>query len=168
MPSALNALLWALAALAAALYGALAYGSFVTMPSLAGGILGFDMRPFGMSGARGGIYLSAMTEAGRDYYVNWLKPVDTVFIGTLTTLLLLLAFKLRRWRGWLIAVSASAYAAFDLLENLLVSSLITHGAKSSTSDFVQTIAMFTTGKFLSLAIALIALKLAWRSAHAQR
>ncbi|MEP3348029.1 MAG: hypothetical protein ABJN34_03455 [Litoreibacter sp.] len=168
LPSAPKSLLWAWAVVTGALYCVLAYGSYVTMPSLAGGIAGFDMQPFGMSGEQGIAYLAAMTEEGRDYYLNWLKPVDTAFIAALSALLLLLAIRIKGWSGGITGLSALAYASFDLVENLLVSSLITHGTKSDTADFVETIAMFTTAKFLSLGVVGVALIIGWRRSNAQR
>ena len=146
----------------AALYALLAYGSYVTLPSHAGGMQGFDMRPLGMSGADGMAYMAAMTEAGRDYYLNWLEPLDFAFIVALTGLILTLCWCFRGLSGGLAAVGVVSYALCDLVENTLVSSLMAFGSTSGAGETIAAIATVTTGKFASLVVAAIALAVAWR------
>lgn len=162
-------LLWAWAALVAALYAVLAYGSYVTLPSLTDGLLGFDMQIFGMNKDEAVAYERALTEAGRAYYLDWLRPLDSVFIVVLTGFLLALSWTFKGVLGGLGAVAALAYAGFDWLENSLVADVMTYGSKETLSD-IGFIAKTTTAKFVSLGLAIIALSLAFnrRRSHAQR
>lgn len=150
------------AAVAAALYAALAYGSYVTLPALAGGILGFDMRPLGMKEAEGLAYLEAMSKAGREYYLDWLKLLDTAFIMTLTGFLLAQSWRLKGLVGGVAAIAALAYAGFDLLENAHVASLVSLEFENGEIAMIEDIGALTRGKFASLGAAAVVLILAWK------
>ncbi|PTX54261.1 hypothetical protein C8N43_3074 [Litoreibacter ponti] len=153
MPTAPKPLLWTWAALTAALYAVLAYGSYVTLPSHAGGMLGFDMRPLGMGGAEGVAYLDALTPAGRLYYTNWLKPLDTVFLIALALLILGAASRVRGVVGLVAAGAALAYAAFDLIENQAVTALMVPRVETGYAEFIDGFRWATQAKFASLAVA---------------
>lgn len=158
--------LWAVAT--ALLYALLAYGSYVTLPSHAGGMLGFDMRPFGMSGAEGVAYLDALTEAGRRYYADWLKPLDTVFLISLTLLLMALARRQKGFLAVLAGIAALAYGCFDLVENTLVADMMMSRTETGQIQAIAQIAGITMAKFASLALAALLLLVGWRrrTAHA--
>lgn len=153
--------LWIWAGLTAALYAALAYGSYFTLPSLAGGVLGFDMRPFGMSGPDGVAYLEGVTKAGREYYLTWLIHLDHLFIAALTLLLIAVAWPMRGVTGALAATAALAYAGMDVAENHVVKDLMTRPADARLADGVERVSTTTTLKFACLGVALLTIAIGW-------
>ncbi|WP_139229788.1 hypothetical protein [Litoreibacter janthinus] len=154
-------LLWAWAVTTAALYGVLAYGSYVTMPSLAGGMLGFDMRPLGMNASDGATYMAAMTDAGRLYYLTWLKPLDTAFIAALVVLGVALSRTFDGRLLWMSVVAALVYGVMDLAENQMVASLMKEAQGGSDPEFAL-IAWATRSKFAAIAVMALTLLAQWR------
>ena len=161
-------LLWAWAVATAALYGVLAYGSYVTLPSLAGGVLGFDMRPLGMPVDLAAPYIQGLTSAARDYYFGTLRPLDTAFIAALVMLSSALA---RRFGGrffWLSFGAALVYGASDLIENRLVGEAMAVSFQTEAAAHFEAITFATRIKFAALALLVASLVFQWRRSHAQR
>ena len=170
MRSVPKSLLWAWAVATAALYGVLAYGSYVTLPFLARGTLGFDMRPLGMPVDEAESYLTDMWWRAGVYYTDVLRPLDTAFIAALSVLAIAVAMRLGGRLAVPSIVFALAYAGADLLENYYVGLVMAPGS-TSTGDWpidLGLITIATRTKFATLILMALFLLIQWRRSHAQR
>ncbi|TDT74223.1 hypothetical protein BDE40_3011 [Litoreibacter halocynthiae] len=168
MRSVPKSLLWAWAVATAALYGVLAYGSYVTLPFLARGILGFDMRPFGMPFDIAEPYIVNLTSDAQGYYFGVLRPLDTAFIVALVLLAVALAQRFGGKLFWLSLCAAFLYGAADFVENWLVGLAMGDGFHLIAPEAFEKIAQFTKLKFAALVLMAASLLLQWRRADAQR
>lgn len=168
LPSVPKPLIWALAATTAALYAVLAYGSYVTVPSLAGGVLGFDMRPMGMPVEVGQLYLQNMTSAAKDYYSGRLWPLDTAFIAALVTLVIVVSTRIGGRLCMVTAMLAMGYGIVDFQENRLVLEAMQLSVDVSVLAYLNAIRWITSLKFVALLLVGASLITQWRYTHAQR
>ena len=161
-------LIWAWAVVTVALYGVLAYGSYVTLPSFTGGILGFDMRPFGMPFDIAKPYIVNLTSDARGYYFGVLRPLDTAFIVALVLLAVALAQRFGGKLFWLSLGAAFLYGAADVLENRLVGIAMLDGFHLIVPETFDKISLFTKLKFAGLVLMASSLLIQWRRSNAQR
>lgn len=152
----------------AAIYALLAYMSYIKMPSLTGGVLGFDMRPLGMSNDIAAAYISDLTTPARDFYFNVLRPVDTTFIIAFCVVLYRLASTLGGRLFWLTIGAVILYAIADFSENRAVGIVMKPAFHMDGFAPFEMIALMTRIKFGALIIAAVSLFFQWRSSNAKR
>lgn len=154
--------IWGLFALAGAVQ---VLNLATTVPQLldeAGGMVPFDLRPFGYSYAEAQTYLARLTEDGLALYLGPNQQLDLI-----APLLLAAAF-VTGFRAWLppvaslaLSLVAIAGAVANYAENAMVARLLT---ETVTEGDVALASTLTQVKSLSLLLCLAALALlAWRA-----
>ena len=120
----------------------------------------FDLRPTGYSQAEAASLLEALGEAGRQYYLTWQIPLDTLY----PALLALTLISTLRWRaarfgptlitrfGGPVAVMA---AAFDYLENIGIVVMLSSEAGSHPT-LIQAASTATLLKSTFTTVAILA------------
>jgi len=121
----------------------------------------FDLRPAGYSQADAAVLLDALGEAGRQYYLTWQIPLDTLY----PALLALTLISTLRWCavrfgptlmtriGGPLAILA---AAFDYLENLGIVFMLLAGAESHPT-LIHAASIATILKSALTSVAILAL-----------
>ena len=132
--------------------------SLPLVSEMAGGGVPFDMRPGGYSFDEARVFLAAISDAGRDFYLNTQQLLD-LFYPTLfaISIAIPLAHLVPRYWGWVLAVLAIAAGVFDHLENRAVAVMLRVEPDALTEAMVSTASKLTLVKSISTTIASVAL-----------
>ena len=130
---------------------------FVTLPRIsdaAGGLMPFDLRPFGYSEGEAATFLEALGREGAAYYRAIQHRLDMAFAPLLAMWISATAARLFAPRfALLVAVVALASMVADLGENHLVGRMIDSG----DSSLASLAARFTLAKSLAVTLAMCCL-----------
>lgn len=149
---------WVLVAAMVTNYLIMLLWSLPLVSETAGGGVPFDMRPGGYSFDDARVFLTAISDAGRDFYLNTQQLLD-VFYPTLfaITVAIALVHLMPRYWGWTLAALAIAAGVFDHLENSAVAVMLRVEADALTESMVLTANNWSLAKSISTTIVLVAL-----------
>ena len=159
-------LYWVVFAAGAATYAAMLLWTLPEIQDAAGGLVPFDMRPFGYSHAEALEFLAALNPQGLALYLGPQKWLDLAFPALLG---IFLAWSFVRLgpgiapRAFLV-VAALSVTAFDYLENIRVRAMLLAGPDATTEAMSWAASLATlvkSGLVTFCLIALLALVL-WR------
>ena len=151
---------WVVVAATVTNYLIMVLWSLPLVSEMAGGGVPFDMRPGGYTFDDARVFLTAITDAGRDFYLNTQQLLD-LFYPTLfaITVAIPLAHLVPRYWGWASAALAIAAGVLDHLENSAVAVMLRVEPDALTEAMVSTASNWTLAKSISTTIALVALLL---------
>ena len=133
-------LFWTVVGAALLLYGVILFWSLPQISADAGGLAAFDLRPVGYDRDEAKAFLTALSPAGRDFYLSVQHRLDLVFPPLMALALgwatLLLAPPPWRKARWLLAAPAGLGAVLDLLENRAVAALLATPPDALTAEAV--------------------------------
>lgn len=149
---------WVLVAATATNYLVMVLWSLPLVSEMAGGGVPFDMRPGGYSFDDALVFLTSITDAGRDFYLNTQQLLD-FFYPTLFAIAVAipLAYLVPRYWGWALAALAIAAGVFDHLENSAVAVMLRVKPEALTDAMVSAASNWTLAKSISTTIAAVAL-----------
>ena len=149
---------WVVVAATVANYLIMILWSLPQVSEMAGGGVPFDMRPGGYSFDDALEFLIAITDTGRDFYLNTQQLLDS-FYPTLfaATVAIALVHLLPRYWGWALATIAIVAGGFDYLENNAVAAMLRVEPDALTQAMVSTASNWTLAKSVSTTIASLAL-----------
>lgn len=152
---------WALFATMSGVYLTMAFWSIPLIVADADGLMLFDLRPMGYSYAEAQTFLAALSDQGRDFYLNVQQRLDSAY-PALMAVVLALAFKqlFRGWQRWAATAFGVAGAGFDYLENAAVAVMLRAsdgGADGLTEAMVATASFWSVLKFATVSLAMTAL-----------
>ena len=163
----LRILFWTCFAAAMAIYITMLGWSLQVITEAAGGLAPFDMRPSGYTLADAKAFLSAIDPETVKYYRNVQLTLDLFFPALFTISLVLgIYFMLPTWFGvwrWVVAALPLPIAAFDYLENALISVMLASGPEKISADLVNAASRWTVLKsgFTTISILLLTALLVW-------
>ena len=132
--------------------------SLPLVSEMAGGGVPFDMRVGGYTFDDARVFLTVITDAGRDFYLNTQQLLDlfypTLFAITVATPLVHL---MPRYWGWTLAMPAIAAGVSDHLENSAVAVMLRVEPDALTEAMVSTASNWSLVKSILTTIALVAL-----------
>lgn len=132
--------------------------SLPVVSGMAAGGVPFDMRPSGYSFEDARMFLTAISDEGRDFYLDTQQLLDLFYPTLLSiTVAIPLAHLVPRYWGWILAVLAIAAGVFDHLENSAVAVMLREGPDTLTEAMVSTASNFSLLKSISTTIVLVAL-----------
>lgn len=149
---------WVVVAATVTNYLIMVMWSLPLVSEMAGGGVPFDKRPGGYSfdDARG--FLTAISDEGRDFYLNTQQYLDWFYPTLMAiTIAIPLAHLLPRYWGWAWAALAIAAGVFDHLENSAVAVMLQVEPDVLTEAMVSTAGNWSLAKSISTTIALVAL-----------
>lgn len=123
------------------------------------GQMPFDMRPFGYVPADAATLLDALGEDGRDYYLSFQIPLDTLYPAllalTLSSAICWFGRRLpNRWPVHLGVAFAVGSAVFDYIENLGIVAMI-HGWPDVPGSLVHAASTATIAKSVVTTLAVM-------------
>ena len=148
---------WLLLLMMTGVYLAMALWAIPKITADAGGLLAFDLRPMGYSFADAQAFLSALSEQGRDFYLNVQQMLDRAY-PALFAVVMVLAFR-RIFSGatrFVASAVALAGAGFDYMENAAVAVMLRAGDGLSEA-MVALASSWTMLKSAAVTVALILL-----------
>ncbi len=149
---------WVVVAATVTNYLIMVLWSLPQVTEMAGGDVPFDMRPSGYSFDEALAFLIAITDTGRDFYLNTQQLLDSFYPALFaTTVAIALAHLLPRSWGWTLAVIAVLAGGFDYLENSAVAAMLRVAPDALTPAMVSTASTWTLAKSVSTTIASVAL-----------
>lgn len=135
---------------ALAIYLTMALWSVPFISAQAAGQAPFDMRPMGYSLSEAIGFLSALTEEGRDFYLNVQQRLDIAYPALLGLALVLgLQLVLRRPWGTVFGVVALIATSADYFENYLVAGMLQTPVEALDEVTVQVASFLTMSKSVS-------------------
>ncbi len=149
---------WAIAAATVTNYMIMILWSLPLVSEMAGGSVPFDMRFGGYAFDDARVFLTVITDAGRDFYINTQQLLD-LFYPTLLAITVAtpLVHLMPRYLGWTLAMLAIAAGVFDHLENSAVAVMLRVEPDALTKAMVSTASNWTLAKSILTTIALVAL-----------
>ncbi|MFK7893439.1 MAG: hypothetical protein AB8B63_21665 [Granulosicoccus sp.] len=149
---------WVLVATTVTNYLIMVLWSLPLVSEMAGGGVPFDMRLGGYTFDEARVFLTVITDAGRDFYLNTQQFLD-MFYPTLfaITVAIPLAHLMSRYWGWTLAALAIAAGVLDHLENSAVAVMLRVEPDLLTEAMVSTASNWSVAKSISTTIALVAL-----------
>ena len=145
---------------ALAIYLTMALWSVPFIASQAGGQAPFDMRPLGYSLSDATRFLSALSEEGREFYLNVQQRLDIAYPALLGLALVLgLQLALRRPWGTVFGVVALIATSADYFENYLITGMLRTPVEALDEVTVQVASFLTMSKSVSHMICFVALLL---------
>ncbi len=149
---------WVVVAATVTNYLIMVLWSLPLVSEMVGGAVPFDMRPGGYSFGDARVFLTEITDTGRDFYLNTQHLLD-LFYPTLfaITVAIPLIHLVPRYWGWILAVLAIAAGVFDHLENGAVAVMLRVEPDALTEAMVSTASNWTLAKSISTTIASVAL-----------
>ena len=123
----------------------------------AGGLMMFDMRPFGYSFDEARAFIAALSEGGRAFYLNVQQMLDSAY-PALFAVVMVMAFNhlFAGWPRWIAMALALAGAGFDYMENGAVAVMLRAG-DGLNAAMVATASGWTVLKSGTVALALLML-----------
>ena len=152
---------WVLVAATVTNYLIMVLWSLPLVSEMADGGVPFDMRPGGYSFDDAQVFLTLITDAGRDFYLNTQQPLD-LFYPTLfaITVAIPLVHLLPRYWGWTLAALAIVAGCLDHLENSAVAVMLRVEPDALTEAMVTTASNWSLAKSISTTVVLVALLVA--------
>ncbi|SHJ35016.1 hypothetical protein SAMN05444000_107153 [Shimia gijangensis] len=151
---------WVSFTAAMAIYLTMALWSVPFISSQAGGQVPFDMRPFGYSLSEAILFLSALSDEGREFYLTVQHRLDIAYLALVGLALVLgLQMVLRRPWGTVFSLVALIATAADYFENYLVAGLLNTPIEAVDEITVQVASFLTMSKSISHMICFSALLL---------
>lgn len=149
---------WVLVAATVTNYLIMVLWSLPLVSEMAGGDVPFDMRPGGYSFDEAQVFLTAITDAGRDFYLDTQQYLD-LFYPTLfaITAAISLNHLVPTYWGRTFVVLAIAAGVFDHLENSAVAVMLRAGPDTITEAMVSTASNWSLAKSISTTIVLVTL-----------
>jgi len=154
----MRTLFWVLFAAMAAVYLTMLFWSLPFLRDASGGLMPFDLRPGGYSPDEARVFLAALGDTGRDFYLHTQQMLDSAY-PALLAVVLVMAFQ-RLFDGalkWVLSSVALLAAAFDYLENAGVAAMLRAGANGVSADMVAAASRWTVLKSATATIAITAL-----------
>jgi len=149
---------WVVVAATVTNYLIMVLWSLPQVSEMAGGDVPFDMRPGGYSFDDAVSFLTAITDTGRDFYLNTQQLLDSFYPALFaTTVAIALAHLLPRYWGWTLATIAVVAGGFDYLENSAVAAMLRAEPNAVTQAMVSTASNWTLAKSVSTTVASLAL-----------
>ncbi len=148
---------WLLFLMMTGVYLTMALWSIPKITADAGGLLAFDLRPMGYSFEEAQAFLAALSEQGRDFYLNVQQMLDRAY-PALFAVVMVLAFR-QIFSGaaqFVASVVALAGAGFDYMENASVAVMLRAGGGLNEA-IVSAASRWTMLKSASVTVALILL-----------
>ncbi|UYV38589.1 hypothetical protein N4R57_05920 [Rhodobacteraceae bacterium D3-12] len=111
----------------AGIYLAMVVWSLPYVTAEAGGLMPFDLRPFGYSVQQAEAFHNALSDEGRLFYLNTQLLLDLFFPPMLALCFILIAFVF--WQNlarWVIIALALLTLTADYTENVLLAQILTH------------------------------------------
>jgi len=132
--------------------------SLPLVSEMAGGGVPFDMRLGGYTLDDARVFLTVITDSGRDFYLNTQQLLD-LFYPTLYAITIAIAMihLMPQYWGWVLAVLAIAAGVFDHLENQAVAVMLRVEPDALTEAMVVAANNWTIAKSISTTIASVAL-----------
>jgi hypothetical protein len=166
--SVLKPFFWISFSAAAAVYAAMLFWTLPAISAAAGGAAPFDLRPLGYSVGEAQAFLAALTDQGRQIYLDVQQRLDIAYPALLAIVLGLgsaLIFPPRFGnRKWLSALTPAAGMLFDYRENALVRRMLNSPPDALNPDLVAAASNATMLKsvftFISMS-ALLVLCVLW-------
>lgn len=123
----------------------------------AGGLLAFDLRPVGYSFDEARVFITALSDEGRAFYLNVQQMLDSAY-PALFAVVMVMAFShlFAGWTRWVAIALALAGAGFDYMENAAVAVMLRAG-DGLTETMVATASGWTVLKSGAVTLALVAL-----------
>jgi hypothetical protein len=151
---------WVVVAATVTNYLIMVLWSLPLVSEMAGGGVPFDMRPGGYSLDDARAFLTAITDEGRDFYLNTQQFLDWFYPTLMAiTIAIPLAHLVPRYWGWALAALAIAAGVLDHLENSAVAVMLRVKPDALTEAMVTTASNWSLAKSISTTIALVALLL---------
>ena len=151
---------WVVVAATVTNYLIMVLWSLPLVSEMAGGSVPFDMRPGGYSLDDARVFLTAITDEGRDFYLNTQQYLDRFYPTLMAiTIAIPLAHLVPRYWGWALAALATAAGALDHLENSAVAVMLRMEPDALTDAMVSTASNWSVAKSILTTIALVALLL---------
>ncbi|WP_435259807.1 hypothetical protein ACSBLW_08630 [Thioclava sp. FR2] len=151
------------------IYGIMVFWGSPILIREAGGLLPFDLRPFGYGAEEARAYLSALSDEGRVFYRDVIGRLDGVFPPLLALSLILCFLRLSSRRpAALLSAVAIAAAVLDLLENAGIARMLETDVASVTDAMVAHISRLTQLKWAADGVTLAALAALLARAVARR
>jgi len=149
---------WVFVAATVTNYLTMVLWSLPLVSEMAGGGVPFDMRLGGYTFDEARVFLTVITDAGRDFYLNTQQLLD-LFYPTLfaITVAIPLAHLVPRYWGWTLAALAIGAGVLDHLENSAVAVMLRVEPDALTEVMVSTASNWSLAKSISTTIALLAL-----------
>lgn len=165
---------WAAFAVMMAVYLTMALWTLPQLRQMAGGLLAFDLRPFGYDPQEARALVAALGPDGREFYLEVQHRLDAAY-PALLALVLVLAFRMlaKGWVVWAMAAVSMAAAAFDYAENAGVAVMLRAGDDGISDVMVHDASRWTILKSGTASVAFIALLVllvpaVWRKARRRR
>ena len=149
---------WVVVAVTVANYLIMILWSLPLVAEMAGGGVPFDLRPGGYSFDEAVVFLEAINDSGRAFYLKTQHFLD-FFYPTLfaATVAIPLVHLMPRYLGWPLATVAISAAIFDHLENSAVAAMLKVGPEDLAETMVSTASTWTLAKSVSTTIASVTL-----------
>lgn len=164
-------LVWGVALITLAVFLAMMLWSLPALQGMAGGLVAFDLRPFGYSEGEARALLAALGDEGRAFCTVVPHRLDLVFPGLLAvTLCLTFRRGLSGVAGRVLCAVAVAGAGFDRAGNAAVAGLLASAEPAAEAHHHAS--RMTQAKSALLAVALVAavvllLRIGWRGLRAR-
>lgn len=151
-------LFWLLVAATGAVYAAMAVWSLPHVTGEAGGLLPFDLRPFGYAEGEAREFLVHLTDDGRAFYLTVQHRLDLAFPALLAATLVWTALRLPPpgWRvvRWVLVGAAVGGMDADYLENAAVADMLSAAPDAVAVGEIVTASRWTVLKSLGATLAM--------------
>ncbi len=151
-------LFWLLVAATGALYAAMAVWSLPRISDAAGGLMPFDLRPFGYNETEAREFLRRLSDDGRAFYLTVQHRLDLAFPALLAATLVWTAFRLppSGWRAvrWVLIGAAVGGMVADYLENAAVAAMLSAAPDAVAVEQIATASRWTLLKSLGATLAM--------------
>jgi len=132
--------------------------SLPLLTEITGGVIPFDLRPGGYTFGEALVFLEAINESGRSFYLNTQHTLDFFYpMLFATSVAIPLVYLMPSYFGWPMAAIALGAAVFDYLENNAVAAMIKTAPGDLTEAMVSTASNWTLAKSILTTIASVAL-----------
>lgn len=151
-------LFWLLVAATGAVYAAMAVWSLPRISDAAGGLMPFDLRPFGYTETEAREFMRRLSDEGRAFYLTVQHRLDLAFPALLAAMLAWTAFRLPPpgWRAvrWVLVIAAIGGMGADYVENHAVAAMLALPPDAVTPDQIATASRWTVLKSLGATLAM--------------
>lgn len=153
-----NLLFWLIAAATGAVYAAMALWSLPKIAGEAGGLMPFDLRPFGYTETEAREFMHRLSDDGRAFYLAVQHRLDFAFPALLAATLVWTAFRLPPpgWRAvrWMLLVAAIGGMVADYSENTAVAAMLSVAPEAVAAEQIAAASRWTVLKSLGATIAM--------------
>ncbi len=160
---------WVLFSVTLAVYLTMVVWSIPQISTAASGLAAFDMRPLGYSEIEAREFLTALSERGRDFYLNIQHRLDLAFPGLLALTLGIAIYCLFQTAPGIVSVLLVSLpfiaALFDYIENGRVADLLINNPEAISAQQIAAASQATVLKFAFVAVSvgavLVGLAMKW-------